>query len=110
MVLHHVAQGARCFVVTGQFLDSDGFRGSDLNAGDVIPIPDGFENRVGEPHHHDVLDRFLPEVVVDAKDLVLLTAALNHLVEGLGASVVPSKWFFNHNAAALGIFQQACIG
>ena len=95
MVLHHVAQRTRRFVVPGALLHSDSFRGSDLNAGDVVPIPDGLENRVGEPHHHDVLNRFLPEVVVDAKDLVLLTAALNHPVQGLGAAVVPSEWFFN---------------
>ena len=48
--------------------------------------------------------------MVDAEDLIFLTAGLNHLVQGLCTAVITSKGLFDHNAAAFGILQKACIG
>ena len=110
MVLHHVPERTGGFVVTSAFLHADCFCRSDLNAGDVVPVPDRFENGVGEPQNHDVLNGFLAEIVVDAEDLVFLATALNHAIESLGTAVIPTEWLFDHHAAALGVFEQAGIG
>ena len=110
MVLHHVPQGAGCFVVPGAFLDADCLRRCDLNAGDVVAVPDRFEDRVGEPQNHDVLDGFLAEVVVDPEDLILLAAGLHDAVEGLGTAVIAPERLFDDHPTALWILQQTCIG
>ena len=105
VVLHHVPERTGGFVVTSAFLHADCFCRSDLNAGDVVPVPDRFENGVGEPQNHDVLNGFLAEIVVDAEDLVFLSAALNHAIERLSTAVIPTEWLFDHHAAALGVFE-----
>ena len=107
MVLHHVPQGAGALVVAGPVFDPHRFSGGDLDVGDVVAVPDRLEDRVGEAHHQDVLDRFLAQVVVDAEDLALLGAGLHHLVELLGAAVVATEGLLDHHPAALGVGQQA---
>ena len=77
VVLHHVPQGAGGLVIPGPLLDPDRFGCGDLNTRDVVPVPDRFENGVGEAQHHDVLDGLLAQVVVDSEDLVLLATALH---------------------------------
>ena len=81
-----------------------------MNARDVVAIPNWLENGVGKPQHHDVLDCFLAEVVVDAEDLIFLPTGLNHLVQGLCAAVIAPKGLFDHNATAFGILQKPRIG
>ena len=48
--------------------------------------------------------------MVDAEDLIFLTAGLNHLVQGLCTAVIPSKGLFDHNPAAFGILEEPGIG
>ena len=69
VVGHHVAQGTSRVVVAATLLDADGFRHGNLNVIDVAPVPDGFEDAVGEAERHDVLDGLFAQVVVDAVDL-----------------------------------------
>ena len=72
MVLEHVAQHAGGIVVVGAAADVDLLGHGDLHVVDVVAVPDRLEDRVGEPQHEDVLDRFLAEIVVDAVDLLLV--------------------------------------
>ncbi len=44
----------------------------DLDALDVIPVPDGLEHRVREPDVEGLLETHLPEEVVDPIDLPLV--------------------------------------
>src|SRR3546814_18822889 len=53
-------------------LDADRLGGRDLNAMDMVAIPYRLEQAVGEAQHHDVLDRLLPEEMVDAVDLAFV--------------------------------------
>jgi hypothetical protein len=41
----------------------------DTDALDVVAVPEGLEEPVGEPHDEHVLDHFLAEVVVNPVDL-----------------------------------------
>ena len=106
VVLHHVAQGPRAFVVAGPLFHADCLCSRDLHTGDVVAVPDRFENGVSEAQHQDVLDRFLAEVVVDPEDLVFLCRALHHPVQFLGTAVIAAKGLFDHHPTPGGILQQ----
>src|SRR3546814_8717293 len=72
MVGHHVPQRAGGIVEAPAMLDADRLGGRDLNAMDMVAIPYRLEQAVGEAQHHDVLDRLLPEEMVDAVDLAFV--------------------------------------
>jgi len=56
----------------------------NLHHVDVAAIPDRLENGVVEPEHHDVLDRLLPQVVIDAVNLIFVQHALDLAIQSLG--------------------------
>ena len=68
MILHDVADGADLFVEPAASLDADLFGHGHLHARDVLAIPHRLQERVGEAKVHEVLNRFLPEVMVDPED------------------------------------------
>src|ERR1051325_3632448 len=72
MIRHHVAQRAGGVIIAAAVLDADRFRGRDLNMVNVAAVPDRLEDAVAEPENHDVLDRLLAKVMVDAIDLRLI--------------------------------------
>ena len=49
VVLEHVAQDAGLVVVAAAGADVDVLGHGDLDVGNIAPVPDGFEQRVGEP-------------------------------------------------------------
>jgi hypothetical protein len=70
VVLHHVAERTRAVVVPAAILDADSLGNGDLHVVHVPPVPDGLEDAVRKPERHQILDRLLPEVVIDAIDLM----------------------------------------
>ena len=72
VVLDQVAQRAGLVVVAGAGADADVLGGRDLDAVDVVAVPQRLEHAVGEAERQHVLDRLLAEVVVDAEDLGLV--------------------------------------
>jgi len=62
-------------------------------------VPDGFEDGVAEPQDQDVLDGFLPQIMVDAVDLVFVELGGQDFVEFLGGGQIPSKGFLDDDAA-----------
>ena len=81
VVLHHVAQCAALVVVPAAVADAERLADRDLHVVDVLVVPDRLEDRVGEPHHHQVLHRLLAEVMVDAEDLLLGEVLVQQLVQ-----------------------------
>ncbi len=69
MVLHHVAQCAGLVVEARTAAHAYRFRYRNLHALDVRRLPQRPEDRVAETQHHQVLHRFLAEIMVDAVDL-----------------------------------------
>src|SRR5439155_20850415 len=51
MVLHHVAQRARAFVITSATFDPERFRGRNLDVINVTRVPERFENGIGKAEH-----------------------------------------------------------
>ena len=96
VVLDDVAQGAGRLVEAAAVLDPELLGHGDLDLVDVPAVPDGLEDGVGEAQGEDVLDRLLPQVVVDPVDLVLVEGLVALVVEGLGALQVPAEGLLDH--------------
>ena len=72
MVLDDVAGCADAVVVASASADADILRHRDLDGVDVVCLPQGLKHGVREAHGHDVLDRFLAQIVVNAEDILLI--------------------------------------
>ena len=68
MVLDHVANCAGLIVETAASLHTEFFRHGDLNAFDVISIPEWLHEGIRKSENHYVAHRPLAKVVVDAED------------------------------------------
>ncbi len=99
-------------VVRAAVLDADVLGDGHLHVVDVAPIPGRLEDAVGEPERHDVLDGFLPEVVIDAVDLRLAQARRRQLrVERARArEVVAERLLDDHAPPALVFARQTGRG
>ena len=79
MVPARVVEGAAA-------LDAEVLRHRDLDALDVVAVPDRLEEGVGEAEEDEVLDGALPQVVVDAEDVLLRERLVQRGVQRLRAS------------------------
>jgi hypothetical protein len=100
VVLDHVAQGPGVIVIAGAALQGDRLVPDDLHPLDVLGVPDGLEDPVGEPQPEDVLDGLQAQEVVGPEGRRLPEAAAQELVEGacLG-QVAPERLLHHHQAA-----------
>jgi len=71
VILDHVAQLAGLVEVAPAAFDADLLGHGDFHVGDVILVPLGFEQAVGETQGDQVLDGLFAQVVVDAIGAVL---------------------------------------
>ena len=100
VVLDQVAERAGALVVAGAPPDPYVLGGSDLNVIDVVAVPDRLEQDVGEPQCHQVLDRLLAQVVVDAEDLRLLEDLEQLGIELACRSEVVAERLLDHDPRA----------
>src|SRR5258708_3564625 len=98
MVLDDIAQGSRLLIKWPAALDAEGFSGGDLDVVDVVAVPDGLEDAVGETEDEDVLDGLFAEVVVDAEDLAFGEDGVDLAVEFFGGFEIVAEGFFDHRA------------
>ena len=95
MVLHHVADGADLFVKCAPALDAEILRHRDLHALDVVTVPERFQHRVGKAEEQHVMHRLLAEIMVNAKNRVLVEGLEQDGIECLGRGQVAAERFFN---------------
>ena len=95
MILDHVAQASALFVITTSGADAAVLRHRDLHALDVVPVPKGFENRVGKPLDQHILHRFLAEVMIDAEHLGFGQHTGQDVVQLPGRGQIATKGFFD---------------
>jgi hypothetical protein len=107
VVLHHVAQRTRLLVITRALADAQRFGDGDAHALDVLPVPQRFEHRVGEPEHEKVLHGFLAEVVVDPEDLRLVEIAVRECVQRHGRRQVAPEGFLDDEPRPAGTVGEA---
>ncbi len=65
MVLDHVPERSRSFIITGSVLYPELFARRDLHVVDIALVPQMLENGVSETQNHDVLCGFFSEIVIN---------------------------------------------
>ena len=96
VVLHHVPERAVLVVIAAPLAHPDAFGGGDLDVVDMVAVPDRLKKRVGEAERHQVLHRFLTEIMVDPVKLAFVEGGGELRVERLRAGEVASERFFHH--------------
>src|SRR5690606_30875229 len=71
MVLHHVTKRTRFVVKIPAPFHTHGFSDGDLHVINVVAVPQGLEQRVGEANGEQVLHGLFAEVMVNAINLIL---------------------------------------
>ena len=95
MGYHHVPVRPGLLVEATALPDRERLRHVDLDVLDVLPVPDGFEQTIGEPERQDGLRRLLPEEVIDTEHLILAERAVHDPVEVPGARQVGAERLFH---------------
>jgi len=102
MVDDHVAKRPDGVVEVAAVLDAELLRHRDLDARDVVAVPDRLEHRVGKAQVEELLETHLAEEVIDPVEL-----RLGHVLVQLGCEsarglqVMPEGLLDRHAAAAL---------
>ena len=102
-----VAQRADGIVEVAAVLDAEVLGHRDLDARDVLAVPDRLEDPVCEPEVEDLLEAHLPEVVVDAEDLRLLDVLVELLGELARGLAVVAEGLLDDDP---GVLRQAGLG
>jgi len=97
MILDHVAQAAALLIVARACTNAAVLGHGDLHMLDEIPVPQGFEDRIGKPLDEEVLHGLLAEIMVDAEHLRLLKDAGDHAVEFMRRGQIAPERLLDHN-------------
>jgi hypothetical protein len=65
-----------------------------------MAVPDRLEERVGEPEIQQVVDRFLPQIVIDAEDRRFGKYAVKGLVERSRGRQIPAERLLDNDPSA----------
>src|ERR1700688_30385 len=104
MIGHHIAEGAGSFIEGASMLDTDSFSCRDLHVVDVIAIPEGLDDVVGEAEDQNVLYGLFAEIMIDAVDLIFVEDLLELLVELSRGLQVVAERLFDNNAGPMTVF------
>ena len=107
MVHHDVAQRADRVVEVAAVVDAEVLGHRDLDARDLVAVPDRLEDRVREPQVEDLRESQLPEVVVDPVQLALVEVVVHLVRERAGGLQIVAERLLDHDAGGL---DEACAG
>src|SRR5262245_18204320 len=107
MILHDVADRTRLIIKSAPPLDTEVFGHGDLHTLDMVAIPEGFQERIGEAEEEQVVHRPLAQVMVDAEDRLLVEGAKQGTVERLRREEIVTERFFNDDTRAVRAFSFA---
>ncbi len=102
VVLNHVAQLTGLIEVAPAALDADFLGNRDFHVGNMVLVPLGLEQAVGETQGNEVLHRVLAQIVVDAVDAVFREELRNGVVDPARRGQVVTDRLFQHRSRALG--------
>ena len=98
MILDHVEKSANSVVEAPTVLNVESFGHGDLDAANIVAVPERLEHRIGKPRVEDVLNRLLAQIMVDAKDRLFGEVLQQCAVERLRRFAIAAERFFNDEA------------
>src|SRR5437588_8462051 len=98
MIGDHIAQRTRFFVVARTAADAERFGGGDFDVVNVVAIPDRLEDRIAEAKDEYVLDGLFAEIMINAKDLMLVEHRRDLCVQALRRFEIAPERFFDDDA------------
>src|SRR5262249_32196409 len=98
MVLHHIANRARLIVEGAATLDPEIFRHGNLHALDMVAVPERLQERIRKAEIANVMNRPLPEIMVDAENRRLLKSREQGPIELTGRGEICPEGFFDDDA------------
>ena len=107
MVLEHIADRADLVVERTPIGDVERLGHRDLDGRHVLGTPDRFQEPVGEAEVDQVLDGFLAQEVVDAKDARLVEDTMQRVVEPPRPGQVAPEGFLHDDPRAVGTVRLA---
>src|SRR5262245_46187766 len=102
MVLDDVTNSARLIIKSPSSLDTKVLGHRDLHTLNMVAIPEWFQDRIGETEKKHVVHRPLTQVMVDAKDGLLVEGAEQSLVELLRRDKIVAERLLDDDASAVG--------
>ena len=102
MVLHDVPQRPDRVVEAPPVVHTEVLGHGDLDALDVVAVPERLEDGVGEPEEQDVHRRFLAEEMVDPVDLPFLEVPVQLGVQRPGRGQVVAEGLLHRDPGPLG--------
>ena len=102
VVLQHVADRSGLVVEPAAILHAEILGHGDLDAVDVIAVPQRLEHGVGEPRVDDVLHRLLAEVVVDPEDVLFGEESREQAAQCASGVTVVAEWLLDDQARVVG--------
>ena len=98
MVLQHIPGGTGLIVEGPAAGDADVLSHGDLYVIHVAVVPEGLDHRVGEAQGQQILDRLLPQVVIDAIYLLFGEQRREFVIDIAKRLKVRSQRLFHHDA------------
>ncbi len=109
MVLSHVPQRSRVIVIPAALFHPDGFTERNLHVCDMFVVPERLKKRIRKTDDFDILNHFLPEVMVDAINFLFLKYLTDLLIQLFGRLQIVSERFFDHEASPSRTVQHAAF-
>ena len=97
VILKHVSQDARLFIVERAVFHTQGLGGGDLYVINVLAVPYRLKYGVGKPKHQYVLNCFFGKIVIDSIDLIFAKVPLNVAIQMFCAFKVSAKRLFDYH-------------
>src|SRR6478672_628950 len=101
VVLNHVANRAGLVVECPPALNSEVFGHGYLHALDLIAVPERLQNCILEPQKNHVTHRSFPQVMIDAKDVLLVESTEQNPIELLRRDEVVTEGLFNDDTSTI---------
>ena len=106
MVLHHISDCADFIIKFSSSRDTELLGHRNLNAMDVVAVPDRFEKGVGEAKEEEILNRLFAKIMVYPEDIGFRKDRAQRGVQGSGGGEISSKRLLKNNP---GVVCTACL-
>src|SRR5262249_12133759 len=102
VVLYDVPNCADFFIKPASSLNTKALGHGDLHIGNVVIVPDRFEERIRKPKIYQILNGLLSKEVIDSPDRRFRKNFIKDPIQCLRRCHISTERFFNDDASILG--------